>query len=54
MLEMAKGRQHADPMVVSRRLQEMGLRFTNDDNLKIQAMMAFGMFDTELSHRQGL
>lgn len=51
VLEMTKGKQDADPEVVSTRLQQMGLQFDNDDNLRIQAMMAFGMFDTELSHR---
>ncbi len=48
---MTKGKQRADPEVVSERLQQMGLQFDNNDNLRIQAMMAFGMFDTELSHR---
>lgn len=51
ILEMTRGKAAADPIVVSKRLQQMGLEFDNDDNLKIQAMMAFGMFDTELSHK---
>ena len=51
VLEMTKGKQNADPEIVSDRLQQMGLQFDNNDNLRIQAMMAFGMFDTELSHR---
>ena len=48
---MTKGKQNADAEIVSDRLQQMGLQFDNNDNLRIQAMMAFGMFDTELSHR---
>ena len=48
---MSKGRKNSNPEIVSKRLQEMGLRFDNDNDLKIQAMMAFGMFDTEKSHR---
>ena len=51
VLEMTRGRQNADPVAVSSRLHQMGLEFDNDDNLRIQSMMAFGMFDTELSHR---
>lgn len=51
VLEMARGRKQADAVVLADRLREMGLRFTNDDNPRIQAMMAFGMFDTELSHK---
>lgn len=51
VLEMARGKKDADPNMVSKRLRDMGLEFDNDDNLRIQSMMAFGMFDTELSHR---
>jgi hypothetical protein len=51
VVEMAKGKKRADPLVVSSRLHDLGVRFDNDDNLRLQAMMAFGMFDTELSHK---
>lgn len=51
VLEMTRGRTKADPVAVSKRLHQMGLEFDNDENLRIQSMMAFGMFDTELSHR---
>lgn len=51
ILEMSKGRKNCDSLVISKRLHQMGLEFDNDDNLNIQAMMAFGMFDTEKSHR---
>ena len=51
---MARGKTDADPVAVSKRLQDMGLEFDNDENLRIQSMMAFGMFDTELSHRYDL
>ena len=48
---MSKGRQKADLGAVSQRLRDMGLGFDNDSSPDIEAMMAFGMFDTELSHR---
>ena len=51
ILEMAKGRKNCDSKAVSTRMHEMGLEFDNNDNLNIQAMMAFGMFDTEKTHR---
>lgn len=49
--EMSKGRRNCDLVTVSKRLKEIGLKFDNDDNLNIQGMMAFGMFDTEKSHK---
>ena len=51
VVEMAKGTKGADPNIVAHHLREMGLRFDNNDNLRIQSMMAFGMFDTELTHK---
>ena len=50
MLELSRGKKHARPTVVANLLHEMGLRFSKpaDD---IQMMMAFGMFDSRLSHR---
>jgi len=51
MVEMSKGKSQADPQVVASRLRDLGLRFDNDDNVLLQSMMAFGMFDTELSHK---
>ena len=51
MVEMSKGKRRSDPLVVSACLRELGLRFDNDDNIPLQGMMAFGMFDTEQSHK---
>ena len=50
MLELGRGRKHARPAIVAGLLHDMGLRFSRpaDD---IQMMMAFGMFDSQLSHR---
>ena len=50
MVELAKGKHVASAPVVAGLLHEMGLRFDrpHDD---IQKMMAFGMFDSTLSHR---
>ena len=50
MLELGRGQRRARPAVVARLLHDMGLRFSRpaDD---IQMMMAFGMFDSQLSHR---
>lgn len=53
MLELGRGQTHARRDVVAKLLHEMGLRFSRpaDD---IQTMMAFGMFDSQLSHRYAL
>ena len=51
MVEMSKGKRQSDARVVATCLRDLGLRFDNDDNLPLQAMMAFGMFDTEQSHK---
>lgn len=50
MLELGRGRQHARPAVVVQVLHEMGLRFSRPAD-ELQMMMAFGMFDSQLSHR---
>ncbi len=52
LLELAKGKGKSgvDPEVVARRLGDLGLRFERNEP-RIIAKMAFGMFDTQTSHR---
>ena len=47
---MQPGKERAEPEVVAAALHDLGLRFGKPDPL-LQSMMAFGMFDTRLSHK---
>lgn len=51
LLELAKGKKDIKPEVVAERLADLGLRFERHDNPRLIAKMAFGMFDTQTSHR---
>lgn len=44
------GKERADPQEVAGALQDLGLRFGGTD-VRIQSMMAFGMFDSRMSHK---
>jgi hypothetical protein len=50
LLELAKGKGGTRAETLARRMADLGLRFERDDP-KIIAKMAFGMFDTQTSHR---
>ena len=50
LLEMAGGKGAAKPERVAAALQALGLRFARVDE-RLMTKMAFGMFDTQTSHR---
>lgn len=39
---------------MAERLQDLGLKFERNDNVRLMSKMAFGMFDTRKSHKCAL